>query len=247
MLFSRLLLIICCFYGLNSFSQAIDTTTQTKDTAIYYINHASTGIVNRTNTSNSFLFNNNLKFNITKMKVAMNSTHNWAYGEQQSKVTNNDFSSTVDFNLLKKVQKIYYWGLLTFDKSYSLKIDKRVQAGVGIAYNIVNRDNLIFVVSDGILYENSDLYDKLPYQIARNSFRIKFKYAITNFLSIDGSDFLQHALGDAEDYILKSNTNMGIKIRKWLSFTTSVNYNKLNLTQNENFLLTFGFAVDTYL
>jgi hypothetical protein len=100
----------------------INSSAQNPDTSVYHLTHSTTGFVNRTTDGNSYLVNNNLRFNISKKRISTNSTNSWVYGSQESGLTNNDFSSTLDFNLFKSVSKFYYWGLATYDKSYSLKI-----------------------------------------------------------------------------------------------------------------------------
>ena len=224
---------------------------QFNDTTHYYINYASTGVINKTNDGNSYVLNNNLRFNVSKKNYSVNTTNSWIYGKQQSTITNNDFSSALDFNLFKTKNHLYYWGLATYDKSVSLKINNRLQAGVGVGYNIVDRPKAIVILSDGFLYEKADLFvsdefgnDK--YETIRNSLRLKFRFIIKEVLVIDGSDFYQPSLLSASDYVIKSTTNLSLKIKKWLSFTTSVNYNRLTRTHRETLLINYGLTVERY-
>jgi hypothetical protein len=224
---------------------------QFNDSINYYVNHTSTGIINKTNDGSSYVFNNALKFNIYKKNYSLSTTNSWIYGENQNNKTNNDFTSVFDFNLFKTQRHIYYWGLIIYDKSYSLKINNRLQSGLGVGYYIIDRKNFVLQISDGILYENNDLYDSETggnpdYQILRNSFRVKFRLVAKEIFILEGSDFLQNSLASKEDYIIKSNTSLSIKLRKWLSFTTAVNYNKLNRTGRENLLINFGLTMDKY-
>src|SRR3954462_15793171 len=98
---------------------------QFNDTVHHYVNFGSTGIINRTNTGNSYVLTNGLRFNISRKNIRLNSTNSWIYGAQQKNLTNNDFTSTLDFNLYKAASHFYYWGLANYDKSYSLKINNR--------------------------------------------------------------------------------------------------------------------------
>ncbi len=236
-----ILFTLCHYFSFGQFS----------DTTSYHLNHMSTGIINKTNIANSYILNNNLKFNITKKRFTINSSNSWIYGKQQSKLTNNDVSLALDFNLLKTIRHFYYWGIVTYDKSYSLKINKRLQTGLGIGYNVVDKPNVAVVLSDGLLYENGDLYEndlvtRHVYQIFRNSFRLKYRVVIKEIFVLDGINFLQNSLSSEKDYIIKSNTNLSVKLKTWLSFTTSLTYNKINITGRENLLLTFGLTVDKY-
>lgn len=224
---------------------------QFNDSIHYYANYTSTGTINKTNEGSSYVLNNNAKFNVSKKNMSFNMTTGWVYGQQQNNLTNNDVMSALDANLYKTFKHFYYWGLGLYEKSYSLKINHRLQTGVGIGYNLVDRKTAVFIVSDGILYEKSsfrenDELGRDQYETFRNSFRIKFHFIIKDRVTIDGSDFLQHSLSDKKDYIIKSNTSLSIKLQKWLSFTAALTYNKLNLTRRENLLFTYGLTFEKY-
>lgn len=115
----------------------------------------------------------------------------------------------------------------------------------------MNRENTLVILSDGILYEKGDLYDNPEtgnneYEVLRNSFRVKFRVIIREIVVIEGYDFLQHALSDRKDYIIKSNTSLSVKLNGWLSLTSAVTYNKLSATGRENLLITYGISVERY-
>src|SRR3712207_3470117 len=99
-----LLLMLCGFVVRSQFNDSVH----------HYINFASTGIINKTNDGSSYILTNALRFNINKKNIRLNSTNSWMYGEQlQKRLTNNDFTSTLDFNLFhlhKKLPDFYYWG-----------------------------------------------------------------------------------------------------------------------------------------
>jgi len=236
-------LIVVLFSSLIGYSQL-------NDSIHHYVNFASTGIINKTNEGNSYVLTNGLKFNISKKKLRLNSTNSWTYGEQQKRLTNNDFNSTLDFNLYKSSSPFYYWGLANYDKSYSLKINNRMQAGLGVAYNFIDATTAFLNISDGILYENSNL--KLNdstnnyYSLFRNSFRLRYHFVIKEIIIIDGSNFLQSALNNSNDYIIKSSNSISLKIRKWLNLTTTASYNRNQKTNSENLLITFGLSAEKY-
>jgi hypothetical protein len=234
--------LVLLFVYVPVFSQ----TELVSDTALYYVNYATTGFINRTTDGNSYLVNNNLKFSFTRKNIEANVHSGWIYGRQETGLTNDDYSTTLDFNLLKGISPVYYWGLLTYDKSYSLKIDNRVQAGLGVGYIVVDQPDVTIVLSDGPLYEATKLYDTTMYQTVRNSFRIKYKLTISKIIALDGSNFLQNSLLHGPDYIIKANNNLSFKFSEWLSLTVSTIYNKLNISHNENFLCNFGFRVEKY-
>ena len=224
-------------------------SAQFSDSITHYVSYGANGIINRTNEGSSYVITNALRFNINKKKIRLNSTNSWIYGEQRQRLTNNDFNSTLDFTLYQSGH-FYYWGLGSYDKSYSLKINRRVQAGLGIAYSFVDKPNTFVNISDGILYENSNLQvndsTNNTYNILRNSFRLRYRFAVKETLVFDGIHFFQNSLSDNNDYIIKSISNLTFKIRKWLGFTTSLTYNRTQLTRRENLLITFGLTAEKY-
>jgi hypothetical protein len=223
---------------------------QFNDSVHYYVYYGSTGVINKTNDGKSYVLNNSLRFSISKKIMTLNTTNSWVYGEQQVHKTNNDFSSTLDFDIYKNLRKLYYWGLGNYDKSYSLKVNNRIQSGAGLGYTFIRTPTANLVFSDGIIYERSDLKNvdatSNTYQTLRNSARLKFRFVIKDLLILDGLHFFQNSLSYKNDYIIKSNTTASLKLRKWLNLTTAVNYNKLSRTHRENLLITFGLTVEQY-
>jgi hypothetical protein len=221
-------------------------SAQNPDTSVYHIRHNATGFLNKATNGNSYMINNNLRFNISKKHVSMNIVGGWIYGAQATGLTNNDYTAAMDFNLFKSAGRIYYWGLVTYDKSYSLKLTNRAQLGGGIGYTVVDNKDAYFVISDGPMYENSKLYDETMYSTVRNSFRLRYRFIIRKIIVIDGTNFHQQSVLDINDYIIKSNNTVSLKLNNWLSLSVAVNYNKLSATNKENLLCNFGFTFDRY-
>ncbi len=223
---------------------------QFNDSTNYHVKFASTGILNRTNDGDSYVLNNGLNFNVNKKKMTFNSTTAWVYGLQNNNLTNNDFSTYQDFDLFKSTHRLYYWALLTYEKSYSLKITNRFQAGGGIAYKAVNTPSFNLVLSDGFLYETSNLEDATlghdVYQTVRNSFRVKYKLTIKNTVVLEGVGFYQPSMLDISDYIIKGSNSLSVKLNKWLALTATEINNTISRTKRENLLMTFGFTVEKY-
>lgn len=241
-----LLVIIClCSIQLAGF-------TQFSDSVDHYLNFLGTGNLNRTTPGGTtYLLNNVVKFQIDKKKVSLNSMASHVYGKNPNAKTNDDLLAIMNLDVLKGIQKFYYWGLTSFEKSYSLKIDSRFQAGVGVGYSFVNKEKANLEVSDGFLYETSDLAvtDKLgrtSYQTVRNSLRLKYRFIIKEIFRFDGLHFYQPSLSDGGDYILKLSTSFSVKLYKWLSFTTAFNYNRQNITSTENLLISYGLSLEKY-
>lgn len=223
---------------------------QFNDSVSHYVGYASTGTINKTNDGNSYVFSNVVRFNISRKDVAVNTTNSYIYGQQRGNLTNNDFSSALDFNLFKTIPHFYYWGLANYDRSYSLKINNRMQTGLGGAYKLIDKKTGTLNLSDGILFEYGDINTgsttRKVYRIFRNSLRIRFRWVIRDVIILDGNNFLQSSLTDKNDYNLRSVTSLSFKLVKWLNFTTAANYNRLNATGRETLLITFGLTTDKY-
>lgn len=219
-----------------------------KDTVIYSAHVNSTGSFSKTNDLNSFLLNNVLKLSVTKGAFSLQNSDGWIYGEQSGVKINNDYSSVLEGDWLKNVHKLYFWGIGTFDKSYALKINYRYQVGIGPGYTIVRNNRLSVIVSDGIMYEKGDLtYPELgqvTYSTWRNSFRLKYHWLILDKVSFDGTGFIQPSLSHKHDNIMRYTTTLSVKLKKWLSVTSSLTYNRITRTERENLVVTYGIAVN---
>ncbi|WP_231491668.1 DUF481 domain-containing protein [Pedobacter sp. Leaf170] len=232
-----LLLLIC---------PSIYASAQFSDTANYHIVASSTGSINKTNNDRAYLLNNNINFGLKKKSIVFNSTTSWLYGKQNNALSNNDFSTTMNLNLYKTFTNFYYWGLVNYNTSYSLKLKNQLLAGVGVAYSFIDTTNAYINLSNGVLFDRSSLVELADYSTFRNSLRLQYHFLIKDIITIDGSHFLQNSYSRKGDYIIRSNTTLGLKIIKWISFTTALNYNRLNVTQRENLNLTYGLSIDKY-
>ncbi|WP_205509943.1 DUF481 domain-containing protein [Longitalea arenae] len=226
-------------------------SSQFSDTVNYYINFSGTGNLNRTNTGTTYLLNNTLRFQADKKKFSLNSMMSHIYGRNPTLKTNDDVLGMLNLDILKGVQKLYYWALAGYEKSFSLKVDSRFQAGAGVGYTFINTGKTNLEMSDGFLFETVDLSipdktGRTSYQTVRNSLRLKYRFIIKEIVSIDGVNFFQPSLTERGDYILKLSTNLSVKLYKWLHFTTSFNYNRQNITATENLLLTYGLMAEKY-
>jgi len=219
---------------------------QYSDSTNYHIQVSSTGSINRTNDQRAYLLNNGLNFGIKQTDFVLNTTTIWLYGKQNNSLSNNDFSSTLNFNLFKGFPHFYYWGLINYNTSYSLKLKNQLLAGGGIAYSLLDRDQAYINISNGLLFDQSSLVVGESYHTLRNSLRLQYHFDIKQIITIDGSHFLQNSFSKRGDYIVRSSTTVGLKLKKWISLTTALNYNRLNITGRENLNLTYGLSIDQY-
>jgi hypothetical protein len=225
-------------------------SAQYNDSVNFYTGLVSNGTINKTATSRAYVLTNIVKFGMRKKNFAFNANNSWLYGEQQKRLTNNDFNSLVDFNVYRTNSRFYYWGLGNYTTNFSLKINNQYQTGLGAAYNIIDEKNAFFNVSNGILYEYSNLKvndsTNDTYNTYRNSFRVSLRFTLHDFVSLNAMGFYQQSFNKADDYILKSTAGVNIKIVKWLSLSTTFSYNRINRTNRENLLFNYGLSVDKY-
>jgi len=227
----------------TSFAQFTDSTN-------YVVNYSSTGSLNNTNDGKSYLLNNGLKFGVRKKSVSLNFNNKWIYGKQNRQLTNNDFSSSLDFNLYKTLPHFFYWGLLNYNTSKSLKVNNQLLAGAGIAYSIYDREDAYLNISDGILFDSSDLTLENEirdiYHTYRNSLRLSFRFVISKIIIVNSSSYFQSSLSNGSDYIMKSDSSLSFKVNKWLSLTTAFNFNRVARTDRQNSLLSYGLSFERY-
>ncbi|HET7115773.1 MAG TPA: DUF481 domain-containing protein [Hanamia sp.] len=224
--------------------------SQFNDSTHHHFKFASTGTINQTKDLSSYVLNNMAAYEINQKKLTFNTSASWIYGRQQHQLSNNDVSADANIDYLKNVHPLYYWGLFSFDESYSLKINYRFQSGIGVGYTFVNKPHFKLVASDGFVYETSDLTDpvlgKDIYQTVRNSFRVKYRWAYKDIFVLEGAEYVQPSLISLKDYILKSSNTLSVKLNTWLAINASVGYNKISRTNRENLLITYGLTVDKY-
>ncbi len=248
MIFRFFACLIFCIFFLSGI--ILPVKAQFSDSIHHYIKYSATGIINRTKTARSFVVNNGLSFSMSKKNLSFNSNASYIYGRQGDKLTNNDFITGFNFDLFKNTRKLYYWGLANYTSSYSLNIINQFQSGIGPGYSFINKKNAELVISDGLLFEASDLQidssNVKRYNTFRNSLRVKHRWVINDLLSWEGTHFWQPSLSHLDDYILRLSTSLNIKLHKWLSISSAFTYNKITRTNRENLLITFGLIVENY-
>jgi hypothetical protein len=175
--------------------------------------------------------------------------HKYLYGQQGPKQVNNDLTGVWDLNLYKENSKIYGWGLLTYNRVYSLRINNQLQTGVGLAYDFLDSKRLQLNVSDGFLYDFSDvqLQDTIRdvYQTIRNSLRVQYRLTAGN-ISLRTAAFIQNSIYKQSDYIFKAEVSLAYRIKKYLSLTVQGNYNHMNRTGKETLFVTYGLTYERY-
>lgn len=222
---------------------------QYSDSIHHRLQVSSTGNLNRTVDGQSYLFNNAVNFGIRKKKFEFNASNGWVYGSNTEKLSNNDFTSTLDFNLYQ-TPRFYYWGLGAYTTSYSLNINNRVQGGLGVAYDFFDSEDIRLNISEGALFEYGEVM--IPdssmryYHIIRNSLRLKFMYRVEDRFKISASGFWQPSFEDFNDYLLNGDLTISWRLYKWINLSAGAKYEKVTLTNRENVLLTYGIVLERF-
>lgn len=239
---NKLLFILCMVCTLPCHAQF-------NDSLHYHIKYSSTGIINRTNDGASYILNNTGGFSVGKKSLKLNLAGSYIYGKQNQKLTNDDINAALDFNIYQ-TPRWYYWGLGNYDKSLSLKINSRYQGGLGLAWIVWKKENIYLNISDGVIYESGDLYLKDSsrdrYATFRNSFRIVYRLAYKKLVRLEGTHFIQHALSDMDDYIIRSSNTLSFSLTNWLSLTGGLIYNRVSRNGSENLLVNYGLTFEKY-
>ncbi|WP_207798857.1 DUF481 domain-containing protein [Taibaiella soli] len=235
--------------GITLLLNSLICFSQYNDSTRYYTGLISTGSYNKTDGSRSYLLTNKLNAGVRRKDVELNFNNTWVYGAADDALTNNDFNSNFNCNLYKLAPHAYYWGLGAYTTSISLKVNNQYQAGGGLAYNIIDRGKIKFNVSDGLIYENSDIFTsdtiRDKYHTGRNSLRVQLK-ADTGIFKLNASAYLQNSLWTKNDVIVKVDASLTVRIIKWLSVTMAYSYNRVSRTGRENTLLTYGLTLEHY-
>lgn len=222
---------------------------QFSDSVHYYVKLASTGSINRTSDKSAYLLTHSAAFRMSREALKLNLTGSYLYGKQNDLLSNNDVHAAVDFNFYH-TPRLYSWGLGSFSKSYSLKVVSQYQAGLGMAYSVFENQFGFLNLSDGFLYESSDLYradsTRQLYHTVRNSFRLMYKLSYKDFVNLEGTHFLQNSLQYGDDYIFRSINSLSVKLTSWLRLTSSLIFNRVSRTNSENLLISYGLVVEHY-
>ncbi|MCH5689483.1 DUF481 domain-containing protein [Niabella sp. W65] len=159
------------FFQFTLKAQFTDSTTR-------FVKLTSGGSINKTKDGSNYLFNNNAYFNVRKKRTVLNSAATWIYGMNPEKLTNNDFTLSSNVNLYRHFTDFYYWGLVNYTTSYSLNIKSQGQAGIGIAYNFLNKPNVWLNVSNGMIGEASRIIQGIQLLLTTKPYEIRYGYSL---------------------------------------------------------------------
>jgi hypothetical protein len=223
---------------------------QESDTLYQYLNLTTTGTYNETEINRSYLFSNSLNYRIKKNKIESDLQSRWLFGKEQQQLINNDLYNSFNLNWYKFSPNFNYWLLFNYNNIFSLKVNNQIQYGVGVAYDLIHEADLNFNISDGLINEHSDIYlmDTLrtAYQVLRNSLRLQLKINFGERFRFSSVSFLQSSLKNENDYILKEESILSYKLKKWLSLMARFTYDRMNHIGRENLFMTYGLTFEKH-
>lgn len=235
-------LVLCLLQKVHA-GAMIDTLTPKS----YHLELSAGGNYSTTTPSKeSIMFHHQVGLGLEKKKLELNTKATWIYELQNRSLTKNDFNFTLDFNYyLQENKKFYTWGLNNYQSAYSLKIRSQYQAGVGLAYELINTNHFFLRISDGVLWEASNIIkmeELINYATWRNSLRIQFKYGYKDLIHFNYIGYWQPSLMDFQDQQIKMTASLNIKIWKQLDFKIEGQYNLVTATHQSSTLLVYGVA-----
>lgn len=250
------------FSLLISLSTAYISNISAQDNKPHKLDLSATGSLNKTADDLINIYNTNVRYNYIIQNAEFNANAKWVYGSKSAGLSNNDVNVTLDGNLYHDHKKHFNsWVLGAFTSSYSLNIYSQFQAGVGLAYKFellkkertknddkatTYQDLITFRVSDGIIYEQSNILNKESvqemYYILRNSLRLQLVANLWNNASLRGTYFWQPALHDIKDVNMTADVSLGIKLSNNIKFDTRFSYNYITRTAKENLIFTYGIS-----
>ena len=220
------------------------------DTLQYKLGLANTGILNHTRLLNAYTLSNTVKLGIKGRKTELDAAANYTYGVTDNELVNNDFTGNLSGNrYVFADRRFYIWGLGAYESSYSLGVASRTQVGGGIAWSPIDSPRAYLNFSEGVLVETANIRqpdgNTVTNQTLRNSFRFRFRFASEgDRVVFEGTNSIQNSFKDFNDYLLRLNNALTVKVYKGIGLTAAVAYNKITATDRENLLLTLGFKVD---
>lgn len=231
----------------------------------HLIKFSNAGNINLANEKKTYLLVNNLSYVYNHQKTEFETNHSWIYSMESTNLKNNDYTGNVFGNYFLDTNKRWNaWILGGFKSLYSLNIMNEIQAGLGIAYKLLDDEKngfLYFRVSNGLIYEYSEFKDneaqKMNYAYLRNSLRIQSSLSLfksnddkgnaIHRIKLIGNYMWQPAINKANDYNLIINAGLLFALNKYLSLETKYTYNYVSRTAKESALFSYGIGMNISL
>jgi hypothetical protein len=171
----------------------------------------------------------------------------FTYGKQNGLLAERDSYVDLFADVFKK-RKTYLFGLGALETSNLRRIDLRVMAGAGVGLRLLQSEFHDLSLTDAVLYESTDFYEKARVTTIRNSFRIKGKHAFAEKKVIfNHLTFIQPALNDFSNVRWNTILSVELPVNKWVTLRTSFENSYESVVEatrkRNDSRITFGVAI----
>lgn len=145
----------------------------------------------------------------------------FTYGKQNGILAERDSYVDLFVDVFKK-RRTYVFGLGALETSNLRRIEVRQMAGAGIGYRVLRSARHDLSLTDAVLYESTDFYEKSTVTTIRNSFRIKGKHSfLSDKFRFNHLTFIQPALNDLSNLRWNTILSAELPLNKWVSLRAS--------------------------
>ncbi|OJV12844.1 MAG: hypothetical protein BGO21_03660 [Dyadobacter sp. 50-39] len=171
----------------------------------------------------------------------------FTYGKQNGVLAERDTYVDLFVDVFKK-RKTYVFGLAALETSNLRRIDLRQMAGAGIGYRVIKTTAHDLSLTDALLYESTNFFEKATVTTIRNSFRVKGKHSfVSDKFRFNHLTFIQPALNDLSNVRWNTILSVELPLNKWVTLRTSFenSYESVvEVTRKRNdSRITFGISV----
>ena len=171
----------------------------------------------------------------------------FTYGKQNGVLAERDTYVDLFVDVFKK-RKTYVFGLAALETSNLRRIDLRQMAGAGIGYRVVKTKAHDLSLTDALLYESTNFFEKATVTTIRNSFRIKGKHSfLSDKFRFNHLTFIQPALNDLSNVRWNSILSAELPLNKWVTLRTSFENSYESVVEagrkRNDSRITFGISV----
>lgn len=145
----------------------------------------------------------------------------FTYGKQNGILAERDSYVDLFVDVFKK-RRTYVFGLAALETSNLRRIDLRQMAGAGIGYRLLRSQWHDLSLTNAVLYESTNFYEKATVSTIRNSFRIKGKHSfLSDKFRFNHLTFIQPALNDFSNTRWNTILTAELPLNKWVTLRTS--------------------------
>ncbi|MCF0069027.1 DUF481 domain-containing protein [Dyadobacter sp. CY261] len=171
----------------------------------------------------------------------------FTYGEQNGILAERDSYVDLFVDVFKK-HKTYVFGLAVLETSNLRRIDIRQMAGAGIGYRVFRTKSHDLTLTNAILYESTNFFEKSTVTTVRNSFRVKGKHSfLSDKFRFNHLTFIQPALNDLSNTRWNTILSVELPLNKWMALRTSFENSYESVVETgrkrNDSRITFGISV----